>query len=122
MHNYLPAIVNTVLVIFFYYVYSIIIFASQLYQYWGKESTQKENYSNFYTIAENKWFFSTLLEAQLLSNYIDVVDSLTHPTGRLAVSAITSLIVDRFGFYLRVCHLEFDKKAISDGFMAHSCF
>ena len=27
----------------------------------------------------------------------------------------------RFVHYLRVCHLEFDKEAISDGFMAHFC-
>ena len=49
------------------------------------------------------------LEAQLLSNYIDVTDSLSHGT----------LSVDRFGRSLRFCNLEFDVEAIFDGFMAH---
>ena len=30
------------------------------------------------------------------------------------------VVWDRFGRSLRFCHLEFDKEAISDGFMAHS--
>ncbi len=50
---------------------------------------------------------------QLLSNYIGVTDSLPH--GRLALFAIFPLFLVRFGR----SHLEFDKEAISDGFMAH---
>ena len=56
-------------------------------------------------------------KAQLLSNYIDVTESLT---GRLAFSAISPLLVDRFGRSLRSYHLEFDNEAIDDGFMPHS--
>ena len=37
--------------------------------------------------------------------------------GRLAVSAISQLFVDRFGHSLQFCH---NKKAIDDGFMADS--
>ena len=40
-------------------------------------------------------------------------------TKRLVVSA--PLLWICFGRSLRSCHLEFDKEAISDGFMAHSC-
>ncbi len=43
-------------------------------------------------------------------------------TGRLAVSAISPLFVVRFGRSLRFNHLEFDKEAISDVFMAHRVF
>ncbi len=69
------------------------------------------------TINTDKLF----LAAQLISNAIDVTDSLNHSfTGRLARSAISSLFVDRNGRYLRFCHLEFDEKVISVGFMAHS--
>ncbi len=50
-------------------------------------------------------------EAQLLCNYIDVKDSLT---GRLAISCLPSLFVDQFEHSLRVCHLNFDKEAISN--------
>ena len=35
-------------------------------------------------------------------------------TGRLAIP----LFMDRFGRSLRVCQLEFDKEAISDGYMS----
>ncbi len=34
---------------------------------------------------------------------------------RLAFSTISPLFVDRFGRFLRLCHLEFYKEAISDG-------
>ena len=40
--------------------------------------------------------------------------------GRLAVSAISPMFMDRLGRSLRFCYLEFDKKVISDGFMGHS--
>ncbi len=54
-----------------------------------------------------------ILEAQLLSTYIDVTNSHRQSLmGRLAVSAISPLFVDRFGLSLRFCHLEFDKEAI----------
>ena len=36
-------------------------------------------------------------------------------TGRLAISAISLLFVDRFGRSLRFCHLEFVKEEIYDG-------
>ena len=35
--------------------------------------------------------------------------------GRLAISAIPPLFVDRFGRSLWFCYLEFDKEAIFDG-------
>ncbi len=41
-------------------------------------------------------------------------------TGRLTLLAISSLFVNRSGCSLQFCHLEFDKKAISDGFMGNS--
>ena len=50
-----------------------------------------------------------MLEAQLLSNYIDVT-----LTGRLAISSISPLLGDQFGSSLRFCYLEFDKEAIFD--------
>ena len=47
--------------------------------------------------------------------------SQTHSlTGRFAVSAISALFVIRLGRFLRFCHIEFDKEAISDVFVAHS--
>ena len=47
--------------------------------------------------------------------------SQTHSlTGRLAISAISPLFVNRNERSLRFCNLEFDEEAISDGFMAHS--
>ncbi len=52
------------------------------------------------------------LEAQLLSNLMDVTDSLTHIRD---VSFISQSFVDRFGRTLQFCHLEFDKGAISNG-------
>ena len=52
------------------------------------------------------------LKAQLLCDYINITDSLTH--GTFDFSAIFPLFVDRFGRSLRVFHLEFDKEAISD--------
>ncbi len=58
--------------------------------------------------------FDSFLEAQLLSNYRDVTPSLT---GRLDLSVISMLVADRFGRFLLFCYLEFDKEAISDGFM-----
>ena len=46
--------------------------------------------------------FRIFLEAQLLSNYIDVTVSLRHSlTGRLVLSAVFPLFVDRFGRSLR---------------------
>ncbi len=49
--------------------------------------------------------------------------SQTHSlTGRLAVSAICQWYVVRFRCSLRFCHLEFDKKAITDVFMPFSRF
>ncbi len=56
--------------------------------------------------------FVEFLEFQLLSNYIDVADSLA---GRLAVWAISALFVVQFGRSLRFCYLEFDKEALFDG-------
>ncbi len=47
-------------------------------------------------------FETNYLEAMRFCNYIDATDSLT---GRLAISVISSLFVDRFG---RSCHLAFD--------------
>ncbi len=61
-------------------------------------------------------FCFEFLDTNLLSNLIDVTDSLT---GRLALSAIYLLFVDLFGYSLRLCQLELKKKAISDGFMSH---
>ena len=49
------------------------------------------------------------LEAQLLYN-LSVTDNVT-----IALSAISLLLVDRFGRSLRFCHLDFDKDAIYDG-------
>ncbi len=47
--------------------------------------------------------------------------SQTHSlTALFAVSAISLLFVDRFGRSFRLCHLEFDKIAMYDSFMAHS--
>ena len=56
-------------------------------------------------------FKHMFLEVQLLSNLIDVTDSLT---GRLALSTISPMVVDLLGRSLLFCHLEFDKEAISD--------
>ena len=54
-----------------------------------------------------------ILEAQLLYNYIDVTDSLTHPlTVILTISSISLLFVDRFGHSLPFCFY--------DGFLALS--
>ncbi len=53
------------------------------------------------------------LEAQRHYNKIDDTDSLTY--SYLAFSIISPLFVERFERSLRFCHLEFDKKAISDG-------
>ncbi len=43
--------------------------------------------------------------------------SLTHSLtmSRLALSALSPLVVNRFGRSLRLCYLEFDKEAISAG-------
>ena len=78
-----------------------------LYQ-WGNKSalclsTERYNYQylRFKTNSgiKSSWLF---LEAHLLSNNIDVIDSLTHYvtpslTGHLATSAISPLVVDLFG-------------------------
>ena len=50
------------------------------------------------------------LEAQLLSNKIDVTDSLIH--GSLAFSTISPLFVGRFGRSLRFYHVEFEFQVI----------
>ncbi len=57
----------------------------------------------------------SFLEAQLLSNYMGVTDSLRHTVTnrKFTISAISPL--DLFGRYLQFCHIEFDKKAIYDG-------
>ena len=56
-----------------------------------------------------------------LSNYKNVTDSLSHSlTGRFALLVISPLFVDRFERSLKFCQQEFDKEAISDGYMAHS--
>ncbi len=47
-----------------------------------------------------------------------IFHSLAH--GRLAFSTISPLFVDQFGRSLRFCYLEFNKEAISDGFMSYS--
>ncbi len=52
-------------------------------------------------------------EAQLFYNYIYVTGSLT--TSHLALSTTSPLFVDQLGRSFRVCQLEFDKEAISDG-------
>ncbi len=44
----------------------------------------------------------------------------SHMTSRVAFSTIFPLLVDWFGPTLRFCHLEFNKEAIPDFFMAHS--
>ena len=44
------------------------------------------------------------------------IESLTYC---LALSFISWLFGDQFGRSLQFCHLEFDKKAISGGFMEH---
>ncbi len=49
----------------------------------------------------------TVLVAQLLYDYI--------LASRLALSTISPMFVDRFGRSLWFWHLEFDKKAMSDG-------
>ncbi len=58
-----------------------------------------------------------LLEAHLFSNYIDELDDSLHHilTGRLAISTISLLFVDRFWSYLQFCDLEFHEEAIYDG-------
>ncbi len=62
----------------------------------------------------------SFVEAQLLSNYLDVTESLTHSlTKRLALSHI-SVVCGSIWMTLRFYHLEFKKEAISDSFMAYS--
>ena len=46
--------------------------------------------------------------------------SLTHRHS--AFSTIYPLLVDRFGRSLQFCNLEFDKEAISDGYMSENEF
>ena len=66
-------------------------------------------FTSWFTFWEDDIFTTYfLLEAQLLSNYVDATDS-----HRSAISAI--LFVDRFGRSSQFCHLEFDKEAICDG-------
>ncbi len=55
----------------------------------------------------------------LLPNYVDVTDSLRHSQD-VWLFRPYPLFVGRFGHSLRFYNLEFDEKAISDGFMAHS--
>ena len=64
-------------------------------------------------VLHTTYFFT---EAQLLYNQIDD----THNVTLSFVDQISSLFVDRFGSSLQFCHLEFDKKAIADDFMAHT--
>ena len=61
--------------------------------------------------------FVILLEAHLLSNQ-DVTHSLTDNVTHSSSGKIMQFM-DRFGRPLQFCHLEFDKKAISGGFMEH---
>ncbi len=51
------------------------------------------------------------------SLYLNRSHRLTHRT--FISIGHASLFVDRFRRSLRFCHGEFDKEAISDGFMAH---
>ena len=60
-------------------------------------------------------FIALFLEAQLDVTTHSVKPSLA---GRLAISALSPLFVNRFGRSLRFCHLEFNKKAISDSHMS----
>ena len=60
------------------------------------------------------------LEAQLLSNYIDVTDSLRHSRDVKLFWPYLLFFVDRFESSLQFYYLEFDREAISDGFMVHS--
>ncbi len=59
----------------------------------------------------------SLLETQLLSNYIDVTDSLHHTRDfKPFRSCLCCLWIDLYV----LCHLEIDKEVITHGFMAHS--
>ncbi len=64
-----------------------------------------------------KCSYARFLEAQLLSSCIDVTDSLHHSVtkGGLAISATSSLFMDRFARSFGVCHQYFDKEAIYYG-------
>ena len=64
----------------------------------------------------NRLIILFLLEAQLLSNYIDATDSPRHSHGMFSSFRQISVVVDRFGRSLRFCHLEFDEEAIYDTF------
>ncbi len=53
-----------------------------------------------------------------VSKWLDreITDSLPHSLmGRLAISTISPLFVDRFWRSLRFCYLKFNKEALSDG-------
>ena len=63
-------------------------------------------------------FWTELLGAQLLSNYIVVTDSLTHSHGTFSLFFYISVVV-RFRHSLQVCYLEFDNEVIYDVFMSH---
>ncbi len=76
-------------------------------------------------ISQNKPEF-TFLEAQLLYNYIDVKDSIPHSVNPSFHHTIIHGTFSYFGhilvicgsiwmFFLRFCHLQFDKGAISYG-------
>ena len=63
------------------------------------------------------FFKISLLEAQLLYDYIGVTHRLTSSLTlnvTLALSTISTLIVDLVAISLRFCYLEFYKEAISD--------
>ena len=49
---------------------------------------------------------------------MSLTHSVTQPTERLGLSALSPLFVGRFKLLL-FCHLEFDEEAISDGFVAY---
>ncbi len=51
--------------------------------------------------------FIVFLEAQLLCKYID-------PQAHSLTSTLSTLLVDHFWRFYTVCHLKFDKDAISD--------
>ena len=58
------------------------------------------------------------LEAQLLSKYIDVTDSLRTSLNHGTFSCLRCLWFDCDVFF-QFCNLEFDKEAISDDFIEH---
>ncbi len=81
---------------------------SKLYYTNGCKSIEYFHYNRLYIFRSS---------ASLIISQLYITPSLK---GRSALSAIYQLFVDRFRRSLRVCHLEFDEEAISNGFMAHS--